>query len=419
MGKPERAAQIILHGMEGDIIVNRKHYSLAMPPQGATLDDQQIADVLSYVRQSWGNKEGFVTKNDVTKARQSSATRNTPWKAEELIKLYGLPVEKSKAVKDNLIMSTYEGKWDTLPDFSKLDADAVEEEHSGFISLQNIHNEKNFGVVWEGEVFANTNHTFGFTIECTDGARLLIADTEVIRIDGTSSKVRKRTGGLTLKRGWHKLRLEYFNSSGDPQIRLYMGIGDQHLISDPVGKREVEKIILKPEHSQARLYKHFIKNATPYSLSVGYPGGMNLSYDTMSCSPVLIWKGDFIDASRHWNGRGIGWQTIPAGQQTVFKPNSKDTLVQYSGYQLDKNQYPTFKYTLGEDISVNDSFLPQENGFVRKLTFDNKGESLDYPLHLSSSGGKTMRIHTEGAKELPKSFEIKKGKSSLILNYTW
>jgi mono/diheme cytochrome c family protein len=40
-----------------------------MPPLGAALSDQEIADVLTYVRNSFGNKSGAVIPSEVNKAR--------------------------------------------------------------------------------------------------------------------------------------------------------------------------------------------------------------------------------------------------------------------------------------------------------------------------------------------------------------
>lgn len=52
---------IILKGQSGEVIVNKKKYNIPMPAQ-EYLTDEQIADVLNYVRNSWGNKvSGTIT----------------------------------------------------------------------------------------------------------------------------------------------------------------------------------------------------------------------------------------------------------------------------------------------------------------------------------------------------------------------
>lgn len=63
----DRAVRIPIKGLSGPITVNGKPYNNVMPPQ--TLDDAQIADVLTYVMNSWGNDYGTVSVSDVKRAR--------------------------------------------------------------------------------------------------------------------------------------------------------------------------------------------------------------------------------------------------------------------------------------------------------------------------------------------------------------
>ena len=57
--------KIILEGQSGEIVVNKKTYNGMMPAQ-SYLTDEQIADVLNYVRNSWGNKiPGTITPAQV------------------------------------------------------------------------------------------------------------------------------------------------------------------------------------------------------------------------------------------------------------------------------------------------------------------------------------------------------------------
>ena len=51
----KRAIDIVVNGINGEIFVNGKKYNLDMPAQ-TQLSDQQVTDVLNFVRNSWGNK---------------------------------------------------------------------------------------------------------------------------------------------------------------------------------------------------------------------------------------------------------------------------------------------------------------------------------------------------------------------------
>ncbi len=53
-----------------------------MPPMG--LDDQQMADVLSYLRSNFGNNAAAITPETVKKVRTSTADRTTFWTQPEL-----------------------------------------------------------------------------------------------------------------------------------------------------------------------------------------------------------------------------------------------------------------------------------------------------------------------------------------------
>ena len=66
----ERSIRIVLKGLTGPVTVNGATYNSAMPPQGDQLTDQQVADVLTYVFNSWGNS------GDAFKADQVKAIRN-------------------------------------------------------------------------------------------------------------------------------------------------------------------------------------------------------------------------------------------------------------------------------------------------------------------------------------------------------
>ena len=60
---------IILNGQTGEVVVNGKKYNAIMNPLNY-LDDKQIADVLNYVRNSWGNKYPTVTPAQVKAERK-------------------------------------------------------------------------------------------------------------------------------------------------------------------------------------------------------------------------------------------------------------------------------------------------------------------------------------------------------------
>jgi mono/diheme cytochrome c family protein len=86
-GKPEVPIAIVLHGLQGEIEVAGKKYNGAMAPWGETLNDAEIAAVLTHERSSWGNTAPAVTAEEVKTVRAKYATRTTPWTVAELTPL--------------------------------------------------------------------------------------------------------------------------------------------------------------------------------------------------------------------------------------------------------------------------------------------------------------------------------------------
>ena len=72
---------IVLHGLKGP--VDNVNYPDIMQPQKEHTD-QYIASVLSYIRNSFGNKAETISSGDVKKLRKATADRNTNWSLEEL-----------------------------------------------------------------------------------------------------------------------------------------------------------------------------------------------------------------------------------------------------------------------------------------------------------------------------------------------
>ena len=66
---PKRAIEVVLKGLQGEIVVNNVKYNSVMPAM-AQLTDQEIADVLTFTLNSWGNKGGSIHVNDVATARK-------------------------------------------------------------------------------------------------------------------------------------------------------------------------------------------------------------------------------------------------------------------------------------------------------------------------------------------------------------
>jgi len=81
LGAPAIPIRIVLNGKEGPVGL--------MPPLGGGLSDDQVADVLTYIRREWGQAGSPIEAALVASIRAQTAGRTRPWTNDELSKVGG------------------------------------------------------------------------------------------------------------------------------------------------------------------------------------------------------------------------------------------------------------------------------------------------------------------------------------------
>jgi len=159
-------------------------------------------------------------------------------------------------------------------------------------------------------------------------------------------------------------------ADGDPQQQIdamwhYLAAGRN--VGKPRGMRH-PPIELKVK-DQAVMLRRSVQNTGKRGISVGYPGGVNITFDAESIALNQIWWGKFIDARPVWTGQGSGQahilsrQRAQLGKGPVFaevdndtpwpKATRRDRGDRFLGYDLDAQQRPTFRYTAGK-LTIED-----------------------------------------------------------------
>ncbi len=85
--QPDRIIRIVLNGLQGEIEVLGQTYNNVMTPWKDQLTDQQIADVITYIRNTWDNSASGVAVSQVSDIRQATSDRDTPWTVSELMEI--------------------------------------------------------------------------------------------------------------------------------------------------------------------------------------------------------------------------------------------------------------------------------------------------------------------------------------------
>jgi len=86
-GHPEVVSRILINGLNGPIVVKGNTYNGNMPafgPSGLALSEKDIAGVITYIRQQWGNSASEVTESMIADYSAEYNARSTPWTAAEL-----------------------------------------------------------------------------------------------------------------------------------------------------------------------------------------------------------------------------------------------------------------------------------------------------------------------------------------------
>jgi nitrite reductase (NO-forming) len=71
MADAPRAIEVVLNGLSGEVVVNGKTYTSVMPPM-SQLNDDEVANILTFAMNTWGNNAEAVTADDVAAVRAST-----------------------------------------------------------------------------------------------------------------------------------------------------------------------------------------------------------------------------------------------------------------------------------------------------------------------------------------------------------
>ena len=304
-----------------------------------------------------------------------------------------------EGLKD-LKFALYQGAWKSLPDFSKLKPhrEGVVADNLIQIKLDDYKNE--FGVVFTGKLHAPRKGSYRFYITGDDGVRLLVDGKTVVEYDGIHPAGDIKEGSTQLEQGPHEFRLEYFQDGGD--IAVFAAWKGSNFDITPLStwtpkgwekgakpkqKKDFDPIPLVVKNEPV-IYRNFIAGAGNRGIAVGYPGGISLAWSAEQMNLALIWRGAFMDASKHWNSRGggheppLGYDVLSPAQGQPFAilatpetawPEKQERAPGYSwkGYRLDASRHPTFLYEWN-GLKVADRSTAEPNQLKRTLKLDGK-----------------------------------------------
>ncbi|MBA4030697.1 MAG: hypothetical protein C0478_07365 [Planctomyces sp.] len=167
----------------------------------------------------------------------------------------------------------------------------------------------------------------------------------------------------------------------DLQIRavwLYLQDGEKAAVPAGLVREPIELVAT----TGPLVYRNFIEGAGSRGIGVAFPEHVNFAWDANDMRLAMIWHGAFIDASRHWGGRGQGFTgpsgddvlSFPAGRPIAFLKDTNEAWPEglareqgfrFQGYSVTpatssgSPQSTTFRFTTGS-LEVSDEIAAKK-----------------------------------------------------------
>ncbi|WP_460921051.1 family 16 glycoside hydrolase [Pontibacter brevis] len=295
-----------------------------------------------------------------------------------------------------LTLKAYEGEAKNLDELDKMTP--VKEMDIQALAHQGSGTRDQFGGKINGTIHVPRSGEYLFSLELDwipadnnyperpNGAgELIIGGKKVISIDGERGDA---TTMVQLEAGEHPIELSYlkkfgywYAQSNDFTLAVegsgvpYTALNTPLRAAEPVG---AIMVLAEKEPVMLRSFIEHNGDKRTHTISVGEPGNANYTLDLGTGDFLQFWRGNFMETTPMWHGRGESQLGVPMGSvielagnptlaflkdQNAAWPDS-NTAYNYLGYEVDKSGRPTFKYTLG-GASVKDVFEVSEEG--RKL----------------------------------------------------
>lgn len=229
---------------------------------------------------------------------------------------------------------------------------------------------------------------------------MYVDDSLILKTSGGWEWDKFKSKDIFLTKGTHSMRVFYSRSSSWRDPSLAINISSDNMRPQPIQTlssyfvKEADMPLLVSARKEPAMLRAFLDYKGDRSLrrthtiGVGDPSGMNYIWDNDLGAISCIWRGDFVDATSMWIGRGDG-SFKPLGDpiyldntpqldvlNTLSAPFSevyKDGDFRPRGYKINEDvKQPIFQYTY-KGMDFTDALYPDalSNTLIRELKVTN------------------------------------------------
>ena len=310
----------------------------------------------------------------------------------------------------DIVLSYFEGDFNhQMPDFSTLSL--VTEKEVGRVTSEDAAAERRFALQYAGNISVPESGNYIFEVAHTSRASLELNGRVVLtdqseRVNGPREFPRNQ-GQIYLTEGNHSFVLRYAkgNWHGAPTTLGWYVSGPGLMRTELTAPGSVPHDVysayqIKPEEEpwmQRNFVLHQGEKRT-HAISVGFPSGINYSYDMSRGALLHVWKGPFVDTSTMWYQRGNLQSALPMGSviersglpvvsplenDSAAWPDSLETYV-FKRYEINDSGAPVFIYDI-DGLMVREHILPDDEAKKLIRTVEVEGELNDHWLLVAES----------------------------------
>jgi hypothetical protein len=156
---------------------------------------------------------------------EDAKSRVTSYKVE---KKDVMPATSVGKLRPGLKASVYDGRFTVIPDFNTLKPVRTKTVPGVFHTVAG--KDSFFGIVFEGFILIPADGVYGLFINSDDGSKMVLDDNEIVMNDGIHG-MKEEGKHYPLAKGYHKLRIEYFQGEG--------GVGLEFLVEAPGQQKSI------------------------------------------------------------------------------------------------------------------------------------------------------------------------------------